>query len=300
LKNFRSFAFRRLMPVFVTVLAASLSASAQRVPMDQASFASSDAGMEPGLEPGGSAASTRPAEQIAHPYSAPYPPFSRTAAGVSVSPLGVGFEATTNLNRHFNFRSNGSYFKYTANNIQTQGFNVAANIKMSSARASVDYYPFHNGFRLTPGVMFYNGNHATTSFTPMAGTSFSLGDHTYYSASGANAIHGTGAFGLGNGRPALTMTTGWGNQLPRRGHLSFPVEIGAAFIKQPTASLNLSGYVCDANGLNCVNVATDPTAQADLAQQVKDYQNDINPLKTYPIVSFGVAYNFRSRSSQLR
>ncbi len=291
----RSLSVRSLSPLCL-VLAASLSVHAQTDRFAQPSLTSLDSAGEPG----GSAPSTRPIEQTARPNTPSYAPFSRTAVGGTVSPLGISFEATTNFNRHLNFRSTGSYFTYSANNIQTQGFNVTANVKMSSARASLDYYPFHSGFRLSPGVMFYNGNHATTTFTPMAGTSFSLGDHTYYSASGANAIHGIGAFGLGNGRPAFTMTTGWGNQLPRHGHLSFPVEIGAAFIKQPTASLNLTGFVCDANGLNCVDVATDPTAQADLAQQVKDYQNDVNPLKTYPIVSFGVAYNFRSRSSQAR
>ena len=275
------------------VLTAALSASAQITPSGQSLFSSSDAG----FDSGGSSASTRPAQQIAHPYIGPSSIFSRVALGVNVSPLGIGFEATTNINRHFNVRTNGSYFKYTADNIQTQGFNVTANIKMSSALASVDYYPFHSGFRLSPGLMFYNGNHATTTFVAASGTSFSLDDHTYYSAGGANAVVGKGAFGLGNGRPAFTMTTGWGNVIPRSGrHFSFPFEIGAAFVKEPTVALNLTGLVCDSNGQNCVDVATDPMAQADLATQIKSYQNDVDPLKTYPIVSFGVAYSFRTRT----
>jgi hypothetical protein len=291
---------RRALPLTLLVMAASLSVSAQNAPARQSLFSSSDTGSGSNTsEPTGAAASTRPAEQIAHPYIGQSNKFSRVALGVSVSPLGVGFEATTNINRHFNFRSDGSYFKYTANNIQTQGFNVVANVKMSSARASVDYYPFRSGFRLSPGLMFYNGNHATTTFVAQPGTSFSLDDHNYYSATGANAVVGRGAFGLGNGRPAFTMTTGWGNVIPRSGgHLSFPFEAGVAFIKQPTAALSLSGLVCDSNGQNCVDVATDPTAQADLAKQVKSYQDDVNPLKTYPIVSFGVAYNFKTRSSR--
>jgi hypothetical protein len=215
---------------------------------------------------------------------------------VGVSPLGIGLEVATNINRHFNVRGTGNLFNYTDDGITTQGFNVTAKANFASAGASVDYYPFHNGFRLSPGVLFYNQNKVDFVYTAQAGTSFSLDNHNYYSAGGAQAVVGTGSFGFGNGQAAFTATTGWGNVIPASGrHLTFPVEVGVAFIKQPTASLNLTGYVCDSNGQNCTDVATDPMAQADLAAQVKSYANDINQLKTYPIVKFGVAYNFRIR-----
>lgn len=288
---------RRVLPLLLIVLAAPLSALAQNAPVRQTYSSSSEAGVDSGAGLGGAETSTRPAPRIAHPYLGPSSVFSRIALGVDVSPLGIGVEAATNINPHLNVRANGSLFQYTADNISTEGFNVTAKIKMSSARASLDYYPFHAGFRLSPGIMFYNGNHASVVFAAASGTSFSLDDHTYYSATGANAVVGHGAFGLGNGRPAFTMTTGWGNVIPRSGrHFSFPFEVGVAFIKDPAVALNLTGFVCDSNGQNCVDVATDPTAQADLASQVKSYQNDVDPLKTYPIVSFGVAYNFKTRS----
>jgi len=223
-------------------------------------------------------------------------PFSRIAVGVGVSPLGVGFEVATNINRHFNIRGTGNFFNYTDDGITTEGFNVTAKANFASAGASLDYYPFHKGFRLSPGVLFYNQNKVDVVFRAQPGTSFTLDDHTYYSASGTQAVVGNGTFGLGNGQAAFTATTGWGNVIPASGrHLTFPVEIGVAFIKKPTAVLNLTGFVCDSNGQNCVNVETDPTAQADLAAQVKSYANDIDQLKTYPIVKFGVSYNFRIR-----
>jgi hypothetical protein len=226
----------------------------------------------------------------------PPAPFSRIAVGADFSPLGFGGQVSTNINPHFNLRLSGNAFNYTASNIGTEGFNVNAKLNLASAGASLDIFPFGNGFRLSPGLLFYNGNQADAAFTAPAGTSFTLNDHTYYSGSGAQAIQGQGSLGLGNGTPAFTLTTGWGNVIPAKGgHLSFPVEIGVAFTKAPTFSLALSGNVCDAQGQNCVNVATDPTAQADLTAQVQKYQNDLNPLRTYPIVSFGVAYNFRIR-----
>jgi len=291
----------RVSLALLTVIFASvhspLTASAQFQSSSSATAADSSlqAYIAPeGTSSEGSGLSTRGG--IAPSGIAPLQPLSRIALSVGVSPLGVGLQAATNINRHFDVRGTGSFFNYTANNISTEGFNVTAKLKMASAGASVDYYPFHAGFRLSPGVLFYNGNKVDVTFLAASGTSFTLNDHTYYSAAGANAVRGVGAFGLGNGQAAFTMTTGWGNLIPASGkHLSFPFEVGAAFIKDPTVALNLTGYVCDAQGTNCVNVATDPTAQADLAGQIKKYQNDFNPLKTYPIVSFGVAYNFKVR-----
>ena len=97
--------------------------------------------------------------------------------------------------------------------------------------------------------------------------------------------------------PAFTITAGWGNMIPRNGgHWSFPFEIGVALIGAPGLNIALNqGQVCDSNGANCVDVATDPDVQANLQSQVAKYRNDLDPLKTYPIVSFGVAYSFRFR-----
>jgi hypothetical protein len=52
---------------------------------------------------------------------------------------------------------------------------------------------------------------------------------------------------------------------------------------------------CDSQGLNCVNVATDPNVQANLQAQIQKYRNSLNPFQYYPIVSFGTAYSFRIR-----
>lgn len=223
-------------------------------------------------------------------------PLSRVAIGVGVSPLGVGFLAATNINRYLNLRATGNFLNFSVNNINTNGFNVNAKLNLASAGASLDYYPFHNWLRLSPGVLFYNQNQANAVFTAAAGTSFTLNNYTYYSASGSNAVQGIGTFGLGNGSVAPTITAGIGNLFPSSGrHWTFPFELGVAFIKAPTITMNLTGEVCDSNGQNCVNVATDPTVQSNLAAQVSKYQSDMQPLHTYPIVSFGVAYNFRIR-----
>ena len=83
------------------------------------------------------------------------------------------------------------------------------------------------------------------------------------------------------------------------GHWSMPFELGAVFTGVPRLDLNVAGNACTSqadaatNGPSCVNMATNSTAQANLASQIAKYQNDLNPVKVYPILSFGVAYNFR-------
>ena len=224
-------------------------------------------------------------------------PLSRIAFGVGFSPLGVNMTAATNLNKYMNVRGTGNVFKYTASNISTNGFNVDANIDLASAGVSLDLYPFPNhGLRISPGVLFRNTNNASATFTVQPGTSFTLDDYTYY-ASKTNPVKGIGSFGLHTQNPAPTITAGWGNVIPRSGkHLSFPFEVGVAFIGAPAIDVELnSGQVCNAQGLNCVNVATDQDVQTNLKAQVAKYKSDLDPLRTYPIVSFGVAYNFKIR-----
>jgi hypothetical protein len=224
-------------------------------------------------------------------------PLSRFALGGSISTMGINVAAATNLNRYMNLRASGNYFNYTVNNITTNGFTVGAKLNFASAGASVDFYPFPNhGFRLSPGALFYNQNAAAATFTVAGGTSFSLNNTTYY-ASASNPVLGNGSLGLHARNPAFTMTTGWGNMIPRKGgHLSFPFEIGAAFTGAPSLSIALtSGQICDAQGQNCVNVATDASVQTNLAAQVAKYTKDLNVLGIYPIFSGGLAYSFRTR-----
>ena len=227
----------------------------------------------------------------------PDAPFSRIALGAGFSPLGVNMLAATNLNRYLNLRATGNFLMYTANNISTNGMNVDAKLNLASAGVSLDYYPFpRHGLRFSPGMLFYNTNSVDATVNVPGGTSFTLNNVTYY-ASSTNPVRGMGNFGLHSQNPAFTITSGWGNAMPRNGgHFSFPFELGVAFVGSPTVKMALTqGQVCDANGQNCVNVATDPNVQANLQQQVNKYKSNIDQLKTYPIVSFGVAYSFPLR-----
>ncbi len=224
-------------------------------------------------------------------------PFSRVGLEAGVSAMGVNLQVATNMDRHLNLRGVGNVLGYSVNNISTHGFNVDAKLNMATAGFSVDYYPFPtHGLRLSPGMLFYNQNSVSATALATAGASFTLNSVTYYS-SAANPVQGTASIGFNTQNPAFTLTTGWGNLISRTGsHFSFPFEIGAAFVGSPTLNIVLpQGQVCDAAGDNCVNVATDSTVQANLQTQIAKYKNDLNPLQVYPILSFGIGYNFHIR-----
>jgi hypothetical protein len=185
----------------------------------------------------------------------------------------------------------------------TNGFAADAKVKLASTRTSIDVYPFHAGFRISPGIMFYNQNRVTANETVAGGTSFTLNDDTFYSANpnpvtGAVPVSGSALLNLHSTRPAFTITGGWGNAIARSGHLSFPVEVGVGFVGAPSLNANLNGWACyDQAQTQCVNVADPNNAiavqvQSDLQTQIGKWTHDLEPLKTYPIISAGVAYSF--------
>lgn len=223
--------------------------------------------------------------------------FSHLAFSAGISPLGISLSTATNLTRSMNLRFNGNIFKTTISDLSKNGFTFSPQLNLASAGMAVDFFPWPNhGFRLSPGVLFYNENGASADFLVAGGTTFTLNDHDFYSST-TNPVKGHGSLGLHSDTPAFTATAGWGNVIPRNGgHWSFPVEVGVALIGSPDVNIALNqGQVCVVGTNVCDDVATDPIVQSNLRDQVAQYKKDLDPLKTYPIVSFGVAYSFRIR-----
>ncbi len=232
-------------------------------------------------------------------------PLSRLAVSVGISDMGGNVQVATNLDRYINLRATGNYFDYTANNISISGYTANGTAKMATGGASVDFYPFPNhGFRLSPGVLFYNKNALSANVTVTGGTKITLNGTDYYSST-TNPIVGAGTVNLHNQNPAFTMTTGWGNMISRTGgHWSFPFELGVALVGAPQVNLGFtSGQACNSPnpstpGTVCVDVSgptADPVFVNNLNSQIAKYDQDINMLKYYPILSFGVSYNFAIR-----
>ncbi len=276
--------------ICATLLSAATALAAQ-------SYSSSSALVDPSAADGGGA--VRPMRTI-HQAPRPLKPFSRVAFSGGMSALGVSMSAATNLNNHMNLRGTGNVFNYTVNNFSTNGLNIGGKLNFATAGTAVDVYPWANhGFRLSTGALLYNQNNVTANIAVPGGTSFTLDNQTFY-ASSKNPIMGVANLALNTRKQAFTATTGWGNMIPRNGgHWSFPVEIGAAFTGAPKLNMAITqGQVCDQSGVYCTNVATYQPVQTALQAQVAKYTKDLQPLQTYPIVTFGVAYSFKTRSGR--
>jgi hypothetical protein len=246
------------------------------------------------------------------PESVPMPsgsytrPFSKIAFGAGLSPLGAQISMSSNVNRHFNLRTSGNLLNYSTN-FTASGIGADARLAMKSVGSSLDIYPFRLGLRISPGLLIYNSNQLSAAASVPGGTSFTLNNQTYYSANpnpatGATPVNGNALLNLHTNNPAFTLTTGWGNTIPHKGHWSFPFEVGAAFTGAPSLKVNLGGWACyDQAQTLCTDITseTDPIAleiRDNLAAQVAQWTKNIEPLKTYPIALFGVAYSFGLRT----
>jgi hypothetical protein len=218
--------------------------------------------------------------------------FAHFGAGAFISPLGLGVGAATTITSSTNLRLSGNFFTYSLNE-SIDGVAFTGNANFHSVQGSIDWFPWHGRFHVSPGVLFYNQNQVSAVGSVPAGDSFTLNDTTYYSGS-TDPVHGNGTVNFRKTAPMLTV--GWGNWIPRRRekHLSFPFEVGFAYTGDPRIKLNLAGVVCDApsDNVDCRAIDSDPTVQQNINEQIKKVQNDLNVIRFYPIISGGVTYKF--------
>lgn len=252
-------------------------------------FASSMGGMD-SLEyaPGGAAAITRgqPA-----PAGVGMNPLSRIGFGAYTSPLGLGVGSAVEVTRSTNLRAGWNFLNYNVSGTD-DGANYSGNLHFRSFQGSVDWFPFHGSFHVSPGVLFRNQNRVTAQGAIAGGTSFALNDVNYYSST-ADPVTGSGSIRFKSAAPMFTV--GWGNWVSRheRKHLSFPFEVGFAHTGDAIVKLNLQGAVCNApNDMYCEQIASDPSVQANITGQVEKLQKDLQWIRFYPILSGGVAYKF--------
>jgi hypothetical protein len=213
---------------------------------------------------------------------------SKVGIGVKVSTLGAGVEAAIPVFGRLNFRGGFNAMSY-GHAFHQDGVPYNGSLSLRSAEASLDWFPFGE-FHVSPGLLLYNGNKITATTVVAGGQSITLNDFTYTSDPNS-PLHGSGNVVFWKAAPKLTL--GWGDLIPRSGRRwSFLGEVGIAYQGTPRASLAFQGNVCNPSGLNCVNVATDPTVQANITGEQGKISYNLYPLRFYPIVSVGFGFNF--------
>lgn len=217
----------------------------------------------------------------------------RWGVGSALSPLGFGGRIAVSLTRALNLRVGGNYFSHGLTS-SASGVPFTAHVLLQAEEAELDWYPFHGGFRISPGVLFAASNRAYGSARITAGNSFTLNGTTYYSGA-ADPVNADGFARFPRTAPVISI--GWGDWV-RRGnarerHWAFPFEIGAAYMDHPRTSLSFSGVVCtDAAQQDCENTAGDSSVQANIAAENRRLHRGAEWMSFYPIISGGPVYRF--------
>jgi hypothetical protein len=243
----------------------------------------------------GSAAAAAPAS--AHEGSTR--PFSSVGVGFKIGTGGIGFDVATPLVPGIlNLRGGAGFFSYTGS-FTASSDNINGTLKLDNAEVMGDVFPFRGSFRLSAGVTMYNKTALNGTISIASGQTLTNGNNKYYSDP-ANPLGGAAAFNFGT-TAVPRFTLGWGNMVPKKGHLRFETEIGIEYIGNPTVAWNVTGYGCTTTtpapagatvctGSNGSSTTWGPVAPSDIAAQQASLQSDVNGLKVYPILNFGLSY----------
>jgi hypothetical protein len=212
-------------------------------------------------------------------------PFRSYAIGFRASTLGMGIEIATPLAGRINLRSGFNFFAFN-DPFSIDGVNYTARLHLQSSQTTLDW--FVGGFHISPGVLYVKNSMSAPAFVG-PGQTFVLGTQTFLNSvddpvTGSSSVVFPRTF-------APLLLIGYGNLLPRHGgHLSLPVEVGAAYTGAAQINVALNGTACVTNG--CVNFSQNADAQKFLKQEIQILNEDLKHYPVFPIVSVGLAYRF--------
>jgi hypothetical protein len=198
--------------------------------------------------------------------SAPAFAESTTTTSVTGGSLGIGPEIAWRGDR-IGIRGNATFLSF-GHSLKSTGVRYDGTIKLGSAGAMLDLYPFGGGFRVSGGAR-YNANKARAVATPMQNAS--IGGQVFTPAQ-IGTLHGRAE--VTDLAPALTLGYGSG---PGRG-FAWGVEGGALF----------QGRV----RISTLTSSTGLIPQARLDAERDDLQHDVGKYKVYPIAQLSVGYRF--------
>jgi hypothetical protein len=200
--------------------------------------------------------------------------------GVSVDlgTTGAGLHVTLPLQKDLNARIGYNALNYSYSS-STSSVNYNFDLKLKTVDVLLDWHPTSAGFRLTGGLVAYNGNKINAMGEANNNGTYVLNGNTY-NASTIGKVDGEITFrkvapylGIGFGN-AVAADKGWG----------FTSDLGVMMQGTPNSTLSNSG--CKASVDVCNRVVTDVAAEnVKLADKLHNF-------KFYPVIRFGVSYKF--------
>ncbi len=207
---------------------------------------------------------------IAKPLPAYRPGIS---LAVHAGTAGFGFDISKSLFRQLSVRIGANLFNYQStlksgkdtDELQI-GFDYT--VKLLSFNMLVDYYPFKRaGFRLTTGV-YYNLNQLSFFGKPTKDVRF---NDVVFTIDQVGTVSGKADFS----KVAPYAGIGWGHPFLRN-RLKFTADIGIFYQQSPTITFVTTGML-------------EPSSD-----QGPIIENNLKPLKYYPVVNLGISYNLVS------
>lgn len=193
------------------------------------------------------------------------------SARVSAGTLGIGPELGYRFSETAGVRVGASLLSVNQG-FESDGIDYDGNVRLRSAGAMFDLYPFGGGFRLSAGGRI-NGNRVGLVATPTQDVEI---DGEIYSPAEVGTL--TGRATTKSFAPALTL--GYGGSL-RRGFV-FGIEAGVLF----QGALRVEPFTSSGS------LANDPDFRQALEDERLEIQEEVDEYKLYPIVQLSLGYRF--------
>jgi hypothetical protein len=187
--------------------------------------------------------------------------------GAKVGTLGLGIEAVKPISNNLDLRLGVNQFDYDANET-LDGVDYTATLNMQTVSALADFRPMNNGFFVSGGVM-QNGNELNATATVTTAEPVTIGTNTLTSGvvtSGVSFDDVSPYVGIGY-RQSASVKPGW----------TFTADAGVLLQGDPKITLTES---------------TNTVSQADIDAEIANVRDDVDALKTLPVVAIGAVYNF--------
>jgi hypothetical protein len=187
-----------------------------------------------------------------------------------VGTLGLGGDLTLGINDYLGVRVQGNWLKLSGYSRADEGtYYIDANL--NSYGVLLDVHPFGGGFRLSGGLLANRNNldlrADLTAPVELDDQDFLLSDFT-----GKVTFEETAPY----------LGFGFGNAAGRDGRWHFACDFGVMIQGSPMISASATSSLPELQ----------PAVDAALANDVADLQDDVDPFKYYPVISFGVSYRF--------
>ncbi len=199
------------------------------------------------------------------------PVHADSSLGIKVGTLGIGIEGTYDLSSKWGLRGSINQYDYSYDD-DLDGVDYDGDLELSSISLLLDYRPTESGFRVTGGAVL---NDNAIKGVALPTDFYDIGDETYTLAE-------TGVLSANAEFDDVAPYLGIGWDFGSSSRLRFNIDAGVLF--QGTASVE----ILSTGG----TLSNDPAFQAELEEEARLTEDDLEDYDLYPVLSIGLSYTF--------